>query len=63
MKGYYKQLVKVLSEYGYRRLPDRGKGSHEVWTNGKRNQVVPHNCPSRHTANEILKQMGIDHRF
>lgn len=63
MKGYYDELVKVLREYGYWRLPGRGKGSHEVWTNGTRNQNLPFNCPSRHTANEILKQMGVTERF
>jgi predicted RNA binding protein YcfA (HicA-like mRNA interferase family) len=63
MKGYYEELVKVLRDYGYRRVPGRGKGSHEVWTNGKRNQILPVNCPSRHTANEVLKQMGVSERF
>ena len=63
MKGYYDRLVKVLKEYGYTRLQGRGKGSHEIWSNGQRVQTVPHNCKSRHTANEILKQAGIAERF
>jgi len=40
-----------------------GKGSHELWTNGKRNQTVSRNMQSRDMANEIMKQAGIKHRF
>jgi hypothetical protein len=50
MKGYYEQLVRLLREHGYRQLPGRGKGSHEVWSNASRHQIIPRNCNSRHTA-------------
>jgi len=63
MKGYYSQVVRVLREYGYQLLPGRGKGSHEVWSNGKRHQTVPRHLDSRDHANRILKQAGIDQRF
>lgn len=63
MRGYYREVVKVLREYGYWQLADRGKGSHEVWTNGKRNQTVPRHLDSRDMANRILKQAGIAERF
>lgn len=62
MNGYYSQVIEVLKAHGYTYLRP-GKGSHEVWSNGKRNQIVPHNMPSRHTANGIMKQAGIGHKF
>lgn len=62
MNGFYKAVVEKLKERNYR-FSGPGKGSHEIWTNGKRNQVVPFNCKSRHTANEIMKQAGIKHKF
>jgi predicted RNA binding protein YcfA (HicA-like mRNA interferase family) len=62
MKGYYKRIVAILLQYGFKEV--RGaKGSHEIWGNGKVSTVVPFNCPSHHTANAIMKQAGIDHRF
>ena len=59
MNGYYQQLVKALSSRGFVLLR-AGKGSHEVWglPNGPKT-IVPFNCPSRHTANSILKTLGI----
>ncbi len=62
MKGYYKLLVEILAARGFYRLGP-AKGSHEKWGNGKVATIVPFNCPSRHTANEILKQLRIDHKF
>lgn len=62
MNGYYSQLVKILTANGYVFLRN-GKGSHEIWTNGSRNQVLPFNCPSPHTANAILKQCGLPKQF
>lgn len=61
MKGYYEQLAKLLREHGYTLL--RQSGSHQIWTNGLRNQLVSTNCYSRHTANAILRDSGINHRF
>lgn len=62
MNGYYKLIAEQLKKHGYSFERSAG-GSHEMWTNGKRSQTVSKNCYSRHTANEILKQAGIDHRF
>lgn len=61
--GYRREVLRLLEVNGYRKLPDRGKGSHEVWTNGKRNQIVPRNIDDRHFANDLMKQAGIAHRF
>lgn len=63
MKGYYEQVTKLLREAGWRFLRP-GKGSHEIWRNAAgETMTVPHNCKSRHTANSILKDAGISHRF
>jgi len=62
MNGYYKRLTELLKANGYSYLRP-GNGSHEIWTNGSRNQTVPFNCASRHTANAVLKQAGINQRF
>ncbi len=62
MNGYYSLVVEQLRAGNYQFLRP-GNGSHEIWTNGKRNQTVSKNMPSRHTANEIMKQAGLKHRF
>ena len=62
MNGYYQQVIEALRKQGFS-LVRKGKGSHEVWGNGRVKTIVPFNCPSRHTANEIMKQAGIDYRF
>lgn len=63
MSGHRREVLRHLENNGYWRLPKRGKGSHEVWTNGKRNQVVPRNIDDKNFANDLLRQAGIDHRF
>ncbi|MEI2676486.1 MAG: type II toxin-antitoxin system HicA family toxin [Burkholderiaceae bacterium] len=62
MNGYYRLVIEQLKAKGYWYLR-QGKGSHEVWTNGKRNQIVPRNCDVKFTANGIMKQAGINHKF
>jgi predicted RNA binding protein YcfA (HicA-like mRNA interferase family) len=62
MNGYYRLIVAMLAQHGFHQVR-AGKGSHEIWGNGKVTTAVPFNCPSRHTANAIMKQAGIDHRF
>lgn len=62
MNGYYNQVIAVLAQHGYSFLRP-GKGGHEIWSNGKRNQALSRNMQSRHTANEIMKQAGISHKF
>lgn len=62
MNGYYKQITEALRKQGFSFMR-KGKGSHEIWGRGNVQTTVPFNCPSRHTANEIMKQAGIDHRF
>lgn len=63
MSSYRRDVLQELENAGYRRLPDRGKGSHEVWTNGRRSQTVPRKVDDRNLANRIMGQAGIDRRF
>jgi predicted RNA binding protein YcfA (HicA-like mRNA interferase family) len=46
-------------------LVRQGKGSHEIWQSPitKRNFAVPVGIPSRHTANAILRQVGLPKAF
>ena len=62
MRGYYVAVCGKLTEHGYRLLR-QASGSHEIWTNGKRNQPLSRNMPSREMANKIMKQAGINHKF
>ena len=42
-----------------------GKGDHDIWFSPitSRHITVDSKIKSRHTANAIMKQSGIDHRF
>ena len=62
MNGYYSLLIEALQKQGFS-LVRSGKGSHQVWCKGVVKTIVPFNCPSRHLANAILKQAGINHKF
>ncbi|WP_369942756.1 type II toxin-antitoxin system HicA family toxin [Xanthomonas medicagonis] len=62
MNGYEKQVKEILRKNGWQFLR-HGKGSHDIWTNGKHCVSVNHVCKSRHTANSIMKEAGISHRF
>jgi hypothetical protein len=62
--SYDGKLRRVLSQNGCH--PTRhGKGSHEIWFSPitNRNFSVNHNIKSRHSANEILKEAGVKHKF
>jgi predicted RNA binding protein YcfA (HicA-like mRNA interferase family) len=60
---YYAQVVAVLREAGCWRV-DGGKGSHEKWRSPINNRTVTvPRSRSRHTANEVLKQAGIEKKF
>lgn len=62
MNGYYRQLIDLIqANNGYRVGP--AKGSHEKWGCNGKVTIVPFNCPSRHTANDILKALKIKHKF
>lgn len=62
MNGFYDQVIAVLKRHGFS-LSRQGKGSHQIWANDRVSVVVSTNCKSRHTANKIMKEAGIKHKF
>lgn len=64
MAEYEKKVREILKRHGCTFLR-RGKGDHDIWYSPvtDRNITVDSKIKSRHTANEILKQSGIDYRF
>ena len=64
MNGYYEQVLEQLRAAGWRLLR-AGKGSHQVWCNaeGRGRGIVPFHCKSRHTANKVMRDAGLKHRF
>jgi predicted RNA binding protein YcfA (HicA-like mRNA interferase family) len=60
---YYRELVEIMTAHGCWRV-DGGKGSHEKWKSPINDRVVTvPRSKSRHTANEVLKQLGIGKQF
>lgn len=64
MATYEKQVVTALKLNGCV-FVRHGKGDHDIWYSPitKRNVTVDSTIKSRYTANEIMKQSGIQHRF
>lgn len=64
MAEYEKKVREVLKDNRctFRR---RGKGDHDIWYSPitKRCVTVDTKIKSRHTANAIMKQCGIDYKF
>ena len=65
MADYGDDVRRLLSEDGYKKLPRRGKGSHSMWYNDVKNitVTVKDRIKSRHSANAILKDAKINHKF
>lgn len=64
MAGYTRELKKLLREAGcYYVRP--AKGDHEWWYSPRSGLyfVVDSDIKSRHTANNVLKQAGLDKAF
>ena len=61
MNGFYELVIAKLKEAGFKLM--RSKGSHQTWSNGSTPVTVSTNCHSRHTANAIMKEAGLAHRF
>jgi hypothetical protein len=64
MKSFTPELKKILREAGCQ-IVRQGKGDHEVWEspiNGAR-FVVDNAILSRHLANAVLKQAGLQKQF
>jgi len=64
MAEYEKKVRDVLAKHDCRFIR-RGKGDHDIWYSPEENRSFPvaAKIKSRHTANQIMKQAGIDHRF
>jgi HicA toxin of bacterial toxin-antitoxin, len=64
MADYAARLRRLLRQAGCR-FERRGKGDHEIWYSPITNQRFPvdNKIKSRHTANGILKQAGLDKAF
>ncbi|KER03392.1 MULTISPECIES: type II toxin-antitoxin system HicA family toxin [Photorhabdus] len=59
--GLYPQLRELLLANGCH-FVRQGKGSHEIWRSdiSNKNFSVPYTIVSKHTANAILRQAGIN---
>lgn len=64
MADYAAKLKRLLRQAGCR-LERQGKGDHEIWYSSITNQRFPvdNKIKSRHTANGILKQAGLEKAF
>ena len=64
MAEYEKKVRNILKVNGCS-FVRHGKGDHDIWYSPitDRNITVDSKIKSRHTANEILKQSGIQYRF
>jgi predicted RNA binding protein YcfA (HicA-like mRNA interferase family) len=64
MAEYEKKVKEILQENGCF-FDRRGKGDHDIWFSPitNRHVTVDGKIKSRHTANAIMKQSGIAHRF
>jgi len=64
MAEYEKRVRQLLAKHGCV-FVRRGKGDHDIWFSplSQRHVTVDSKIKSRHTANAILKQSGIDVRF
>jgi predicted RNA binding protein YcfA (HicA-like mRNA interferase family) len=64
VSDYGKAVREILSDNGCE-FVRHGKGDHDIWQSpisGKR-FPVDHTIKSRHTANGILKQAGLEKQF
>jgi len=59
----YKKLTGLIEESGGEFVRP-GKGSHKIWkgANGQKTSI-PKPCKRPHTANKILKELGLDKAF
>ncbi len=64
MAEFEKKVREILKKHGCTFLR-HGKGDHDVWHSPitNRNFAVDGKIKSKYTANEIMKQSGIDFRF
>ena len=63
-RGFYKLIVEVLKKNGCS-FKRQGPGDHEMWYSPISGRIFPvdRGCMSGHTANAVMKQAGISHKF
>jgi len=64
MAGFTKAVKDMLRDNGCE-FHRQGKGDHEIWWSpiSDTKFTVDGDIKSRHTANAVMKQAGIDHKF
>jgi len=64
MADYTRDVKKQLSNNGFA-FHRHGKGDHDIWRSPHTNisVSVDGSIKSRHTANAVMKEAGINHRF
>jgi predicted RNA binding protein YcfA (HicA-like mRNA interferase family) len=64
MATFEREVRQILEAHGCR-FDRQGKGDHEIWYSPitERKFTVDGKIKSRHTANAIMKQAGIAHKF
>ena len=64
MTSYTPEIVAILLANGCH-FVRHGKGDHDIWFSplSQRHFVVDAKVLSRHTANAVMKQAGIRHKF
>jgi len=64
MAEFEKRVRQVLADNGCH-FVRHGKGDHDIWYSpiSNRHITVDSKIKSRHTANAIMKQSGIKHKF
>ena len=64
MAEYEKKVRQELKKHGAY-FVRRGKGDHDIWYSpiSDKNITVDGKIKSRHTANAVMKQAGINHKF
>jgi predicted RNA binding protein YcfA (HicA-like mRNA interferase family) len=64
MAEYEKKVREILLQNGCN-FVRRGKGDHDIWysPSSHRHVTVDTKIKSRHTANAIMQQSGLNHRF
>jgi hypothetical protein len=64
MSDFSPELKRILRQHGCR-CERVGKGDHEIWFSPVTNRRFPvdSKIKSRHTANGVLKQAGIEKQF
>jgi predicted RNA binding protein YcfA (HicA-like mRNA interferase family) len=62
MAEYEKKVREILRQNGFT-FHHHGRGDHDVWSKSVIKVTVDSKIKSRHMANQIMKEAGIDHHF